>query len=1021
MVQPAQALAPAQVAEQNVRPLPLRSDSDPLADVVRGDNVDGVALDELLLDHGKRLGIDGLIGYLWTMETGSPATEASGTAIPYSYPTLEGWVAMSLDHSAAKAQPSLVVDLSAALIVAEAHDLHSHGLALAQVLLEETVPDTNSCDVKLQRLYAYSVGGNPPLADLKGMMSDVAVACPGDPTPRWILGQLGARLALDEWSEQQTSGIAVADEQFAKLQEEHAASPLGFAGAADLLLDRADWVERRGNRPFQARSWREEALGLYEHARTISSDPGLLPGHVRALVKLGRLDAAGEVLKLFPAKMATRHDAAVAAVLYQQQRHDWAAVITTVTSTSGQDPLVVQGPMAERSPAYGRSGSEWEGLWDASSTGSGGADALDVAFIPAYRGSYATTGCFDRDLLDAVLLSGQLPHEATSHVESLPGSVRCMETAEVQHQESKSGADLDRAQDLHRWAGDLEGAEAALDRWESEWPRDYAVWQRRGELAYLRGDYVEAASLFQRAGELIDEQLQAGVEDTELESLVDTSQSNVHPPVMVAVQESAARVAAGEVAQAIRILESAAELYTGEESAPDAERFYVASQLGAIALAKEDYSAAAAHYLDALHFGQYGPTSEFIPSPDQAEDVPGALLRGAQENNLALALSKLERHDEAVEASRAAVSRDARNPIYLDTLAFTLQRAGAVEEAAALYREVLGQDSTSFVTANNFAVLLADAGDDDEAYELLHEALNTQPGYAVAWHNLGVVALKRDPSALVESEQALAMAARLDRSLRGELAQLQFDDAVYASGLDISKPVAPEWSFASSVSLPHRFTWLMMGMLLVQVGWVMGLERVVEHLGTRWFGRLDGVSKSGLRRLSAPVAISLAAAAAVLGLTAVVGSGSWTRGALYSLASVAMVALPWGVRALAGGGRILHRASAPAIALGVLGVPLGLGFAPMPGVLPRPGGGASTRVLWSASSIVAGMAGIFGVLAAITGAPGARIVAVGAVSLLGAMMLPFTPFDGVWLRKRQALVIAAGLGVASLVLGMQWV
>lgn len=179
----------------------------------------------------------------------------------------------------------------------------------------------------------------------------------------------------------------------------------------------------------------------------------------------------------------------------------------------------------------------------------------------------------------------------------------------------------------------------------------------------------------------------------------------------------------------------------------------------------------------------------------------------------------------------------------------------------------------------------------------------------------------------------------------------------------------------------------------------MGPERFAEGLGSRWFGGLARASSSAKRRLNAPVGLALAAATVVLGALAVLSAGSWTRAALYSLASAAVVALTWGFRALVGGTKIVHRASVPAVGLGLACIPLGLTFAPVPGVRPTPGAGASARVLWSASLVAACVAVVFGLLAAITGAPAVRVVTVSAVALLGAMMLPFSPFDGVWLRQ----------------------
>ena len=115
------------------------------------------------------------------------------------------------------------------------------------------------------------------------------------------------------------------------------------------------------------------------------------------------------------------------------------------------------------------------------------------------------------------------------------------------------------------------------------------------------------------------------------------------------------------------------------------------------------------------------------------------LSSGAQDNNLALALARLDRGDDAVTYAGAALAHDPANPVYVDTVAFAQHLAGHGREAADAYRAALAADPTSYVSANNLAVLLAQDGDRTDAAAVLEDALRAAPDYAIGWHNLGVV------------------------------------------------------------------------------------------------------------------------------------------------------------------------------------------------------------------------------------------------------------------------------------------
>ena len=209
----------------------------------------------------------------------------------------------------------------------------------------------------------------------------------------------------------------------------------------------------------------------------------------------------------------------------------------------------------------------------------------------------------------------------------------------------------------------------------------------------------------------------------------------------------------------------------------------------------------------------YQPGDDIYPSRDL----------GAQDNNLALALAKLGRDDDALVHAQSALAHDLANPVYVDTLAFVQQLGGDDVAATATYRKVLETDPTSYVSANNLAVLLAQHGHRAEAEDLLERAVAVAPRYAIGWHNLGVV---REPvsRSLLDSQGALARAARLDHDLRGEDG-LVVDEEIYRSGLDVSRPLSPDWEYAASATSSSRnLTLGVLVLLLLRPPWTLGLE-----------------------------------------------------------------------------------------------------------------------------------------------------------------------------------------------------
>lgn len=172
------------------------------------------------------------------------------------------------------------------------------------------------------------------------------------------------------------------------LREDYPASPLGYAGPADLLLDRAAEVRSRGLRPFQARAWERQALSLYEVARSLSSDPQVLAGHTRALNVLGRHDEAATVLDQMPAALTHSPGGTVGALHHAQSTGDFDAAVAQIVAAEPADPMRIFPVEPNRVRGFERLDGVHVRMLDASSAAVGGADVADVAFIPTARRSY---------------------------------------------------------------------------------------------------------------------------------------------------------------------------------------------------------------------------------------------------------------------------------------------------------------------------------------------------------------------------------------------------------------------------------------------------------------------------------------------------------------------------------------------------------------------------------------------------------------------------------------------------------
>lgn len=1060
-------LEPNASVEDPIGALPLRSSGDPIQRRFPDGLTTTEEVREALEELARPLGLGDEIVEL--VETDYPTPGSEVPQYPYAYPQVDARIAASLNVSAATAAPDQVLDLTALLILSSAappddvDDYPSDGIGLSGVFTSSAmvaysvlrqIPATpTTCELQLQLAYTVSLGAAAHDDNLSAEVEVARRACPGDPRPLWMRSQRRAATALDPGSLLSPDGwiggtlqelILGASEDFAMLRKEFPDEPHGWAGAADLLLDRADAAEARGVRPFETRRWRREAQDNYATARTKSADPTLLVGHARALAANGQLDEALEVLEDIDERLLSLHAVVTQAVRIGQVNQDFAAVADLLERKEIEFPnglnLAWGSPQA-RLPSFGRLTHVPSTVTDATWFGAGGADISDVAFIPNSREAWFATGdCLELDAINAVLLTDGVDAAAewrstrfTSPVAD--GSASCVKNAwgprVVGVDDPTTPTFYESLQDLQRWGGDLSAAAQTVGEWSEQHPQDYGALQRAGEIAYLEGKFTESADRFSDARVLLEEYRAAEAGGEYPASSGVFSNGDLLPPeALIDLQATAALEAAGQAAKATSLLKQLVDGVSAlddNQISAEATEFYARSQLGAIQLRRSDFDNAVKNLDRAVELGGVLDGWESTPNRSatfdhEGDPVPFVVLRGAQENNLALALARDGEFGRAAKAARAALSRDPANPVFLDTTAFVSHLAGDSGAAIKAYKDVLEEDSSSYVSANNLAVLLAEAGDNSGALELLNSAIQASPDYAKAWHNLGVVNSRLGAGAITQVEASLARAGRLSRDERGKDVELIVDEHVYQSGIDISKALPPEWSYVSTATdLGRGFTMTMFLLLLLRASWALGLDRVTERLAS--LSVSDRVrSASFMRRVGVqiPALLAMIACAGILAVPALTWAATWTERALALALIAALVLLPLGVRGLLSRGEpVAHSGWLPAIAAGVVGAPLGMTFAPFPSL--SEGRAHNGRVLWSATASVAVVTAIYAVLTIFSAVPLARFVTMAGIALTGSMLLPFPPFDGAQLKSRwMGVAVATVLGSLTVAITLNW-
>jgi len=185
------------------------------------------------------------------------------------------------------------------------------------------------------------------------------------------------------------------------------------------------------------------------------------------------------------------------------------------------------------------------------------------------------------------------------------------------------------------------------------------------------------------------------------------------------------------------------------------------------------YAAAAAHFQRALDAAPERPdiannlatALTALERYPEAEQVCRSALRGdphlvEAHNNLGLILLNLQRPEEAIASFRTALKLQPRFAPAHNNLGHCLQSLGRTTEAAACFRQALALDPNDYQAHNNLGITLWGPEQGAEAEACHRRAIALKPDFAPAYNNLGITLIQS--ARFAEAEAALRQAIALD-------------------------------------------------------------------------------------------------------------------------------------------------------------------------------------------------------------------------------------------------------------------
>ncbi|MCL2785292.1 MAG: tetratricopeptide repeat protein [Propionibacteriaceae bacterium] len=737
--------------------------------------------------------------------------------------------------------------------------------AIAAFALAEATAKRGTCDGAIQRAFILGLEHRYEVLAMAANQviqawDDAIELCPTDPTPviekvKYLVGNYDLSLphAYQQSAWQASimeSGawelvIADLDEQLGDWGDLCAA----WVVKGDTYRMLADTVQRgAGMGPFTVAEFLSRADDSYTHASWSTSMPSV--GAAMSLMRGvngdpgGALSALGPYIRDTPDQEVLRTGAYLAALKKNYRlaiQRETAAQNSRDTDITG----VVEYP---RGAVVHQPGSLQ--LFTAIGYAMGGADSRteNFDFVPAYRMSSAPGYVETPTLLDYALLAAdwsevsRICQEAMSQLCPQPGV-----TTVADYVHSVSDVAADYYQDLFRRFHDLVRAKQVVLAWSSANPHSPQPHERLGELYFLAQNWKESMAASMRA---LDRYPTAGLYPTDDDWGWDDLASYTGPG-WTQLRAAAAARQSQQYSAARAYLDSAYETQLAWD--PDGMEADVVEEAGYADLLMLDIlqeqgalGAEQGLWEDAWTFMVQSIEVREALEHFEVEGVAITRIRtihGTQEQVISMSARMLKDMDAAIEWAEKAIATDPFSPLFQETMA-EAQRASLAEddldldaraELIAFYYQAVNTNPSLFSSWNNLGVLLAQDGAMGEAIFAFEQALVARSDYAIAWFNLGTVLADRPGVGnFLRSQGALGQAGLISVVWKDRDPSLQFDEEIYASGVDISKPIPHDWQLDTTVRF--NTTALTIGLLLmiaIRIGW---------DLGKDW---LTGKSKQG--------------------------------------------------------------------------------------------------------------------------------------------------------------------------------
>ncbi len=903
-----------------------------------------------------------------------------------------------------------------------------------------------ACAPQLNLLVLVAADATAGAPDVAREAARARQACPGDPTPLWVLGQ----------NQSQTENPASALPTFRALQREFPRSAVGWSGEGDAYLRLA--LAQPATAVFTARRYYDEALARYRRAARLDPNPELEFGIAHALAGLGRPAEAARrqehALSQVPASAATL--ASLVRYLEEAHRHadaaraakrleDFAAPVRGVfPSRAGADIAGAGVPLslgATLTPLH------ITVHLPATGTDTGGVTVTDTSYLPRFREAAALDGgrwCSEAALRRNLIAAGD-PRAALQGMSEQftmapghrvgcglerPGAalagVAWLELGDRRQARTAGTDDFgaftlgrleDDRQNLWRWAGDLPRAERAAREWDRATRADPVALLRVAEIEYLRGRHDAAARDFDAAARQARE---AAGTWTLTEAAATLGRGGALLAADRGDEARAAFAAADDIAS--RATADAQRAWDLGESASPSDDVVAGGKSVPGALAGVSYHARAQLADAAREDGNLKAAADLYRAAREVErdvEYSGVPLNVARvANNGALVSTALGRGRSAGAMTEKAIGTDPQSPVFLTTAAAVAARTGRADDAIRRNRAALAADPTMFPAANDLGVLLARAGRYDEAVAALRRAVGANESYALGWFNLGVVESKLGPLHLPAAQGSLGRAFTLAPVLRDRERVPTLDSRTYRSGLDLGRPLPPKWEFASSQKQAPAKTAGLAAILLVALALGRSLSNTKSgrEMAETWLGPfLQAIARVPIPGVLRKPAVALVATLAILLYPLARDPGGGLTAAIAGSAALALlVVVVVRVRAATArrhGDPTAQESWPPGVVFGAGTAIAGLTWAPLP-VLRE---GAKARVHWAAPVTLALVAIPLVLFTAWLDVPLARAVATAALVMAASLLTPIKPVDGGAIAAAGGTAAGlTGLGLAAL-------